>query len=38
LKKQNKQAAADAIKKQLDKTIAMDGMKDLPVVFLITST
>jgi tetratricopeptide (TPR) repeat protein len=33
LKKQNKQTTANAIKKQLDKTIAMDDMKDLPVVY-----
>ena len=33
LQKQNKNTAAGFIKKQLDKTIATDDMKDLPVVF-----
>ncbi len=33
LQKQKKQSAADLVKKQLDKSIATDDMKDLPVVF-----
>ncbi|MEP7107510.1 MAG: hypothetical protein ABI760_05995 [Ferruginibacter sp.] len=33
LQKQKKNTAAGLIKKRLDKAVAMDGMKDLPVVF-----